>query len=250
VLLPAPDLQTLLGHPDWRETARAGGPSPVGLDDVEFRAPLTRPGKVVCVGLNFAAHITEMGRDLPDFPTLFAKYADALVGPGDDIELPPESASMDWEGELAVVIGSTVRRADRAAAEAAIAGYTILNDVTARDYQYRTTQWLQGKTFERTTPVGPVVVTPDEFDFDAVLTTEVDGQVMQQSALSDLVFGPVALIEYISTIVSLHPGDIVATGTPHGVGHARSPQIYLEDGSVLVTRIDGIGELRNVCRRD
>jgi acylpyruvate hydrolase len=155
---------------------------------------------------------------------------------------------MDWEGELAVVIGTTVRRADEEAARAAIAGYTVLNDVTARDFQYRTSQWLQGKTFESTTPFGPVVVTPDDFDLAARLTTSVDGEVVQSATVADLVFGPVELVSYISTIVSLRPGDVIATGTPSGVGHGMSPKRYLAEGTRLTTRIEGIGELDNVCR--
>jgi acylpyruvate hydrolase len=249
-LLPFPDVGALLQTPGWRQAA-AGDAVTVPLAEVSFAAPVPRPGKIVCVGLNYRHHILEMGRELPEFPTLFAKYPEAIVGPTDDIALPPESAAMDWEGELAVVVGRRVRRADTTVAEAAIAGYTVCNDVTARDFQYRTTQWLQGKTFEATTPLGPVVVTPDEFDLDsASLTTTVDGEEMQAGALSDLVFGPAALISYVSTIVTLDPGDVIATGTPGGVGQARKPPRYLEAGARLVTRIDGIGSLENVCRRE
>lgn len=251
VVLPAPDLAALMDNPNWREQASAHDGPQLDASDVEFVAPITTPRKVVCVGLNYRAHIEEMGRELPTMPTLFAKYPEALIGPRDDITLPRESDAMDWEGELAVVIGSTVRRADAAAARAAIAGFTVLNDVTARDFQYRTAQWLQGKTFESTTPFGPVVVTPDEFDEAAAeITTCVDGDVVQRAPISDLVFGPVDLVSYISTIVSLHPGDVIATGTPSGVGHGMSPKRYLADGTRLTTRIDGIGELDNVCRVD
>ena len=155
VYLPASDLGELMQNPNWRDEAATHSGRQVDVADVAFVAPIAVPRKVVCVGLNYRAHIEEMGRELPSMPTLFAKYPEAIVGPRDDIVLPPESAAMDWEGELAVVIGSTVRRADHAAAREAIAGYTILNDVTARDYQYRTSQWLQGKTFESTTPLVP-----------------------------------------------------------------------------------------------
>jgi acylpyruvate hydrolase len=249
VLLPATDLAHLMANPNWRSDAAAATGAEVSAANISFAAPITAPRKIVCVGLNYRAHIEEMGRELPSVPTLFAKYPEALVGPRDDILLPPESAAMDWEGELAVVIGSTVRRADPSAAREAIAGYTVLNDVTARDFQYRTSQWLQGKTFESTTPLGPVLVTTDEFDKDAAhITTIVDGEVVQHAPIADLVFGPVELVSYISTIVSLHPGDVIATGTPSGVGHGMSPKRYLGEGTRLTTRIDGIGELDNACR--
>lgn len=251
VVLPAPDIGGLMRNPKWREEAATHDGRRVDVADVAFVAPIATPGKVVCVGLNYRAHIEEMGRELPTMPTLFAKYPEALVGPRDDISLPRESAAMDWEGELAVVIGSTVRRADTTAAGSAIAGYTVLNDVTARDFQYRTSQWLQGKTFESTTPLGPVLVTPDDFDTDtAEITTLVDDEVVQRAPIADLVFGPIDLVSYISTIVSLNPGDVIATGTPSGVGHGMSPKRYLADGTRLVTRIDGIGELDNICRVD
>ncbi|MEV6899979.1 fumarylacetoacetate hydrolase family protein [Amycolatopsis sp. NPDC051372] len=205
------------------------------------------PGKIVCVGLNYRNHILEMGRELPEFPTLFAKYPEALIGPRDEILLPPESDRVDWEGELAVVIGTSVRRASAEEAVAAIAGYSVLNDVTMRDYQYRTAQWFQGKTWENSTPLGPVLVTPDELPAGAQLVTSVDGDELQRTTLDDLVFGAGELVRYISTIVTLQPGDVIATGTPGGVGHARKPPRYLAPGQTLTTRIDGIGELVNVA---
>lgn len=205
-----------------------------------------RPGKIVCVGLNYRTHITEMGRELPEHPTLFAKYPEALIGPRDDLRLPAESDRVDWEGELAVVIGRRVRRATDEEASAAIAGYSVLNDVTMRDYQYRTPQWLQGKTWESSTPFGPVLATAEEIPAGALLTTRVDGEEVQRAAIDDLVFGPAELVCYISTIVTLEPGDVIATGTPGGVGHARRPGRYLAAGQTLSTSVDGIGELCNV----
>ena len=173
---------------------------------------------------------------------------------GDDIHLPAESAQVDWEAELAVVIGETVRRADAAGAARAIAGFTVLNDVTARDWQYRTKQWLQGKTFENTTPVGPVLVTPDELPGtvapELTMVCSVDGELMQKADTSELVFPPVELVRYVSTVVTLRPGDVIATGTPGGVGHARKPPRYLGDGSRLVTEISGIGRLENTVRSE
>ena len=159
---------------------------------------------------------------------------------------------MDWEAELVIVIGQTVRRADDAQAAAAIAGFTVMNDVTMRDWQFRTREWLQGKTFEGTTPLGPMLVTPDELPGGVrpslSLTCTVDGETVQEADTSDLVFDPVTLVQYVSTIGTLRPGDVIATGTPGGVGHARTPPRYLSVGNVVVASIDGIGQLRNrVC---
>ncbi|AEY85473.1 maleylpyruvate isomerase [Streptomyces hygroscopicus subsp. jinggangensis 5008] len=198
--------------------------------------------------MNYRTHIAEMGRELPQFPTLFAKFPEALIGPHDTLTLPPESDAVDWEAELAVVVGHRVRRADRETASAAIAGYTILNDITARDWQFRTREWLQGKTWEATTPLGPCLVTPDELAPDAEISCAVDDEVVQKSSIGDLVFDAADLIAYISTVITLNPGDIIATGTTGGVGHARKPPRYLRDGQTVVTRIAGIGELINPVR--
>jgi len=204
------------------------------------------PRKIVCVGVNYRAHIQEMGREEPDYPTMFTKYPEALIGAGDPIVVPAYAAdAIDWEAELAIVIGSRVRRASEAEALAAIAGYTVLNDVSLRDWQNRTLQWLPGKSFENTTPVGPVLATVEEVPASARISTEVDGELMQDGRIDDLVFGPAAIVAYISQIFPLDPGDIVATGTPGGVGHARKPPRYLVDGSEVVTTIEGIGTLRN-----
>lgn len=241
------DVRHLLEAPDWRERAADDGPA------LPLETPLTavvpEPGKVLCVGLNYRSHILEMGRDLPEHPTLFAKFADALIGPGDDIIAAPESDMVDWEAELVVVIGATVRRADAETAAAAIAGFTVMNDVTMRDWQFRTREWLQGKTFDSTTPLGPVLVTPDELPGGIApacgIATSVNGEVMQSAETSDLLFTPVELVEYISTMITLRPGDIIATGTPAGVGHARDPQVFLKAGDKVVTEISGIGRLEN-----
>jgi acylpyruvate hydrolase len=244
-----------VGFPDVGALLRAGGRAAAAHADgarhelaaADLAPVVLRPGKIVCVGLNYRNHILEMGRELPQFPTLFAKYAEALIGPRDDIQLPPESDQVDWEGELAVVIGTSVRRASQEEAKSAIAGYSVLNDVTMRDYQYRTLQWFQGKTWENSTPFGPVLVTPDEIPSGAQLVTSLDGEELQRTPIDDLVFDAVELVRYISTIVTLQPGDVIATGTPGGVGHARKPARYLAPGQTLTTRIDGIGELVNVA---
>ncbi|GAA0990910.1 fumarylacetoacetate hydrolase family protein [Subtercola frigoramans] len=243
------DVGALLRHADWRSIAEAADGAVTPLDSVgpdDWDAPVLQPSKIVCVGLNYRNHILEMGRELPEYPTLFAKYPEALIGPNDPI-LVPEYAShaLDWEGELAIVIGSTARRLSVDEAEGAIAGYSILNDVTMRDYQYRTPEWFQGKTLERSSPFGPVLVTGDEYLVDTELRTEVDGDVVQRTTTDDLVFDPATLVSYISQIFTLNPGDVIASGTPGGVGHARKPPRYLVDGSVLTTVIEGIGTMRN-----
>ena len=252
--LGSPDLGTFLTHHNWQErAATATGPT-YSTKDVTYAPLVPQPSKVVCVGLNYRDHIQEMGRDLPEHPTLFSKFADTLIGATDDIVRPDETDAFDWEVELAVVIGKQVRRATGKEAEEAIAGFTVLNDITARDWQFRTREWLQGKNWEATTPVGPWLVTPDEVPggvrpaLDVRLT--VDGEVMQSDTTSDLLFDPVALVEYVSTMVRLNPGDVIATGTPGGVGHARKPARYLVGGETVVAEIDGIGHLENVVVKE
>jgi acylpyruvate hydrolase len=244
----AADVGVLLSDPGWRARAAAASGATHEVASLDFAPLVPRPDKIVCVGLNYRNHILEMGRELPEFPTLFAKFRSSLIGAHDEIELHPAIKSLDWEAELAVVIGSSVRDADEEQARAAIAGYAVLNDVTARDWQNRTLQWLQGKTFEHSTPVGPCLVTADDYDgTSGTITCTVNGETMQESDVSDLVFDPIALVSYISTIVTLLPGDIIATGTPGGVGAARTPPQFLAAGDVVVTRIEGLGELQNTC---
>ena len=251
VELAAADVGELLRAPGWRDAA-AGGDGPrrpvAGLD----YAPLVpRPDKIVCVGLNYRNHILETGREPPEHPTLFAKYRAALIGAHDDIVLPTVSDRVDWEAELAVVVGAPARHVTVEEAPACIAGYSVLNDVSVRDYQYRTLQWLQGKTFEASTPVGPWLVTADESPGPSrEISCEVSGEQMQKADTADLVFDPATLVAYISDVITLEPGDIIATGTPGGVGAARSPQRFLGEGDVVVTRIAGVGECRNTCRRE
>jgi len=243
----AADVGALLADPLWRARAAAADGPRHALADLEPRAwapPVLRPSKIVCVGLNYRNHILEMGRELPAFPTLFAKYPEALVGPYDPIVLPAHAAdAVDWEGEVAVVVGAPARRLDEAAARDAIAGYAVLNDVTMRDYQYRTAQWLQGKTFEATTPFGPWLTVDQPLTGE--LRTVVDDEQVQHTRVDDMVFGPAALVAYASQILTLHPGDVIATGTPGGVGHARTPPRYLRPGNRLTTTVTGLGELRN-----
>ncbi len=244
--LPAPDLSALLATTALRDAAGLAGEVLAGAEPT---LPLPAPGKVICCGLNYAEHIAETGRELPRHPTLFPKYADTLVGPADDLELR-EGLQVDWEVELAVVVGATLREADRDAALAAIAGYTVANDISVRDWQYRTIAWFQGKAWDRSTPVGPVVVTPDELDpFAGVeVICRVNDEEVQRDSTKTLVFDAADLLAYISTFTTLRPGDLVLTGTPGGVGVARDPQRFLEDGDVVETEIPGIGVLRNTVR--
>ena len=233
------------------EAARnASGPSR-RLADIDLATLVPNPPKVICVGQNYLAHILEQGATPPDFPTLFNKYNNALIGPRDDITLPRVSEQYDWEVELCIVIGRAGRHIPEADALDHVAGYTVLNDFSVRDFQKRTTQWMQGKSFEGTTPVGPCLVTPDEIDpLDLRLWTEVDGQVMQDSNTSDLVFKPAQLIAYISQVFTLEPGDLIPTGTPSGVGMARTPSVWLREGNVVRCGIDGIGVLENRCVKE
>ncbi|GAA1400911.1 hypothetical protein GCM10009613_58470 [Pseudonocardia kongjuensis] len=248
------DVRALLERPDWFEHA-TGADGPVHDAANLDHAPLVpSPEKIICVGLNYRDHVLEMGNELPEYPTIFGKFAPALIGARDEIELPAESDRVDYEAELTVVIGRSVRHADAEAARAAIAGYTVLNDVSMRDYQRRTKQFLQGKTWEHSTPLGPELVTPDELPADPAdggalrIRSELAGEIMQDSTTDQLVFGVVDLVVYLSTILTLNPGDVIATGTPGGVGDARTPPRYLTDGCEIVTAVDGVGECRNVCR--
>ena len=247
VELGAPDLGAFLARPDWKVAAQQADGPRHDVASLDYAPLVPRPEKIFCVGLNYRNHILEMGRELPQYPALFAKFARSLVGAHDPVVLPAGSTQVDWEAELGVVVGAEVRHATPEQAAAAIAGYTVVNDVTARDFQFRSVEWLQGKTFERSTPVGPWLVTDTE---PGEITCVVDGDVVQKADTHDLVFGPAVLVAYISQIITLVPGDIIATGTPGGVGHARKPARYLGEGSQLVTRVEGVGELRNTTVKE
>jgi acylpyruvate hydrolase len=252
VELGVADVGALLADREWCDRAANAAGAVHDAGALDYAPLIPRPEKIVCVGLNYRNHILEMGRELPEYPTLFAKFPSALIGARDDILLPRVSDKVDWEVELAVIIGTPARHVSIEEARGTIAGFSVCNDVSVRDYQNRSLQWLQGKTFEASTPLGPELVTLDEFDADQGLevTCSVDGEQMQKAVTSDLLFGPEALVSYMSDIFTLAPGDVIATGTPGGVGHARTPPKYLRDGSVVVTRIEGVGECRNVCRAE
>ncbi len=239
----------LLAEEDWASRAAATGSTTYPVEAADFAPVVPNPSKVVCVGLNYRSHIEEMGRDLPEYPVLFAKFADTLTGANDPVTKPAETEQLDWECELTVVIGSTVRHADEEQAAAAIAGFTAANDYSVRDWQFRTREWLQGKMWEATTPVGPYVVTPDELPGgvrpELATRLTVDGVEKQSANTSDLIFDPVDLVRYISTITTLRPGDLILTGTNGGVGHARSPQEFLWGGETVEITVEGIGTLTN-----
>ena len=240
--LPASDLSELLAS----GADRVPGAE---LTDAVPTLPLPHPGKVVCCGLNYGDHITELGRDVPVHPTLFAKYADTLLPDGADIVLPA-GLQVDWEAELAVVVGAELRHASALEAAGAIAGYTVANDISVRDWQSRTLQWFQGKAWDATTPVGPVIVTPDEIDpvVGVEVICRVNGVERQRGDTKTLVFDCAALLAYISTFTVLRPGDVVLTGTPGGVGMGMDPPTYLADGDVVETEIPDIGTLTNTVR--
>jgi 2-keto-4-pentenoate hydratase/2-oxohepta-3-ene-1,7-dioic acid hydratase in catechol pathway len=254
VLLDAGDLSALFAQPDWREAAQsalASSASRVSGDAVRLLTPLPHPTKVICCGLNYREHILETGRDIPEFPTLFAKYADTLTDPHADITIPADASAMvDWEAELVVVVGADLHRADVVEAGAGVLGYTVANDISMRDWQRRTVEWLQGKAFDRTTPVGPVVVTADAFDpsAGADIACHVNGESRQHDDIGRLVFDAATLVSYISGFTRLRPGDLILTGTPGGVALGMAEPRYLEDGDVVTTSISGIGTLRNRIR--
>ncbi|WP_217245056.1 fumarylacetoacetate hydrolase family protein [Streptomyces sp. AC602_WCS936] len=242
------DLGELFAEDDWLGKAATASGTAYPVEGADFAPVVPNPSKVVCVGHNYTNHIKEMGRELPSHPTLFPKFAETLIGANDDIAKPAETGTLDWEVELAVVIGKQVRRADEQQAADAIAGFTVMNDISLRDWQFRTIEWTQGKIWEATTPLGPYVVTPDEVGGvrpALEVRTVVDGEVMQQDDTGTLLFDPVFLVRYISTVITLKPGDVIATGTPAGVGNARDPKVFLLPGQTVVTEIAGLGACTN-----
>ncbi|WP_019074060.1 fumarylacetoacetate hydrolase family protein [Streptomyces hokutonensis] len=254
VLLPYSDIRALLASgDDWQERAGSADGERLPLAEASLAPLVPHPNKIICLGLNYATHIKEMGRPTPAHPTLFAKFDGSLIGAHDDIHMPPISDDLDWEAELGVVVGRPGRNVPRERALDHVAGYTVANDVTVRDWQHRTREFLSGKTFEATTPVGPALVTPDELPPGAselTISCSVDGHTMQKSNTADLLFDVAHTIAYISTIITLLPGDLILTGTPGGVGAGRDPKVFLRPGQELVTTVEGIGELRNTVVKD
>jgi acylpyruvate hydrolase len=248
-LLQAPTVLEVVVDPDAAEATTG---ERIELAGADLAPVIPRPGKIVCVGLNYQDHIDETGREAPSAPTYFAKFANALTGPHDDLDLPPPSvsASVDWEAELVVVIGRTARNVSPEDALQHVAGYTVGNDASVRDWQRRTSQFLAGKAFEQLSALGPSLVTADILGDGGSLgiRTLVNGVVKQDSTTSNLVFGTAELVSDLSRITTLDPGDLIFTGTPGGVGAARTPPEFLRSGDLLEIEIDGIGALRNRCR--
>lgn len=225
------------------------GAQPLDLSEGDFIRPLSNVSRVLCVGLNFTDHAKEVGAETPSHPTIFTKFGNALIGPGEQIQMPTESNKIDWEVELCAVIGKKGRRIPVEEAEEYLLGYTVLNDVSVRDWQGRTSEWFQGKNWDSMTPFGPVIVSPDELDIAGglAMTCTVDGETRQQGSTANLIFRPAEVISYISTFMTLQPGDLIALGTPAGVGLSLRPRKWLAPGQTVVTEIEGIGRLTNVC---
>jgi acylpyruvate hydrolase len=219
----------------------------LALEEVTLRPVVPRPGKVICVGLNYRAHVEEGIHDLPDYPALFVKFPESLVAAGEPVRLPPESSAVDYEAELAFVIGRPVRRVRGDEALAAVGGYTVANDVSMRDFQYRTKQWLPGKAWARSAPLGPFLVTPDEVGdpHDLDISLELNGERMQSSNTSRFIFDIPTILATITEFTPLAPGDVVLTGTPEGVGYWRDPKVLLRDGDRMVAEVERVGRLEN-----
>lgn len=251
-VLRARDVREVLdGGVENAQDLSTGQQIPVG--EVNFAPVIPDPSATWCIGLNYAGHAEETGVPLPDYPTVFSKMSASLIGANDAIAMPPADVSveLDWEAELVVVVGKACRFVDEAGAEDAIAGYTSGNDISVRDWQLRTTQWLLGKTLEASSPIGPWMVTKDEFgDIQGKeISCEVDGNTVQASQLGDLHFKPAELVSTISQMITLQPGDLIFTGTPSGVALSREGKPWLTPGSVVRTRINGLGDLVNTCVR-
>ena len=249
-----PDLQAALAAgalAELQSAATEDVPS-LPLDDVTLLPVIPNPGKILCVGHNYEEHRQETGRAKTAHPSLFVRFADTLVGHGAPIILPPVSTALDYEGELAVVIGRSGFRVPREQAMDLVAGYSCFNDASIRDWQWHTQQFTPGKNFPSTGAFGPALVTPDEVGAldDLRIETRLNGDVVQSSTFGHLIFSIADIITYISTFTRLSPGDVIATGTPGGVGAKREPPLFMKEGDVVEVEIDRIGLLRNVVQKD
>ncbi len=237
-------VRELLAQGRLDDVARAEGEA-LDLASVELLPPVPDPQKIVCIGLNYAQHAAETGMEPPSRPTFFAKFPNALVGPGAAVKLPANSDKVDYEAEVAFVIGRRAKDVAVSDALAHVAGYMLLNDLSARDLQGATPQWMPGKVFDGSAPCGPTLVTTDEVSHDEIaFRLTLNGEEMQASATSDLIFGIPELVAELSNLMTLEPGDIVSTGTPSGVGLARNPHVWLAAGDELVITSPQLGELR------
>src|SRR6476469_9222422 len=214
--------------------------------------PIDRPGKIICVGLNYRDHAEEQGADLPTAPLLFAKWNNTLIGPGEPIVIPPIVTKTDYEAELGVVIGSRVSNVSRENALESVAGYICVNDVSARDLQFADGQWTRGKSPDTFCPVGPRLVPREEIDDPQALAVRctVNGTKLQASSAANMIFSVAEIIAYISRTITLEPGDLIATGTPAGVGVFRDPKVLLQDGDEVSVEVEGLGTLTNPVRKE
>lgn len=237
-------VRELLAGDRLDDVARADG-EVLSLEEVELRPPVPDPDKIVCIGLNYRAHAAEIGAELPVAPTFFAKFRNALAAPGTTVSLPSTSEKVDYEAEVAFVVGRRATDVDAADALAHVAGYTLLNDLSARDLQFATPQWMPGKVFDGSAPCGPALVTPDDAGpANAIsFSLTLNGEEMQASSTADLVFSIPELLARLSRLMTLEPGDIVATGTPSGTGGVRKPRVWLRRGDEVVISSPQLGRL-------
>jgi 2-keto-4-pentenoate hydratase/2-oxohepta-3-ene-1,7-dioic acid hydratase in catechol pathway len=227
----------------WVSGAQTAEP----LASVELLAPIPRPPKIICVGLNYRDHAIEAKMEIPSVPTIFSKFSTSVIGPGESIVLPKDSQKPDYEAEFAFVVGKGGRYISADRWQEHVFGYTNLNDVSARDYQMATSQWMMGKTFDTFAPMGPWIVSAEEIPDPHALNIQlaINGQVLQRSNTRELIFRIPDLLVYLSSVFTLEPGDIVSTGTPSGVGFSHKPPRWLRAGDEVVLTVQGIGELRN-----
>lgn len=221
----------------------------IPLAEAKLHTPIPDSEKFICIGLNYRDHAIESGMEIPDTPIVFTKYRNAIIGPGEPIKIPPVSSEVDYEAEFAFVIGKTAKNIAAADWEDYVFGYTIVNDVSARDYQMATSQWTIGKTFDTFGPTGPAIVSKDEVadPHNLRISLKLNGQVLQDSSTDQLIFRIPDLIEYLTKVMTLVPGDIISTGTPPGVGFARKPPVFMKPGDEVIVKVEGLGELRNPC---
>ena len=234
------------GRAAWGAARQAAAGEGRDYEPADFGPPVPAPGQILCLGLNYSEHVAEGGRQMPGFPDAFMRGRETVLAPYADLVRPALTERFDYEGELGIVIGAGGRYIPADKAMDAIAGFTVLNDASARDWQRAASQWTAGKNFDGSMPIGPEIVTADEVNIlDVALTTVLNGEVMQSARTSQMIVDIPSAVEYFSSYTTLRPGDVIATGTPGGVGFARKPPVWLEPGSVIEVTIEGVGTIRN-----